>query len=185
MDPTFLRTVSRLRYDRGDVHRHLAPKWDGDIWSDTDEYRRLGVVLDFVRDAIALLDKYNPKPYKLRHRGDRRPHQDDYYDRISGMLFEIIFASGYIKGPVDLCWSVQHNSIWSAVFWQADSKFGRSCGSNFAASYMTKSFTFRNFQILSRHAFSDIPSWSWESPLGIGVISIEPRTRFERSLLVG
>ncbi len=91
-------------------------------WSDTEELRRLGVVMDFVRDAIALLDKYKPEPYKLRRRGNYHARQDDFYDLVAKMMFEIVFAAGYLKGPADLCWSVQHNSIWSSVFSLQSSK---------------------------------------------------------------
>jgi hypothetical protein len=35
---------------------------------------------------------------------------------IAAMMFEIILAAGYLKGPEPLCWFVQHNLIWGPIF---------------------------------------------------------------------
>jgi hypothetical protein len=86
------------------------------IGNNTEELRRLDQVLEFVTKAIGLLDKHEPDPYKLRYRARNSSHDYDCYDLLAKLMFEIILAAGYLKGPADLCWAVQHNSIWTAVF---------------------------------------------------------------------
>jgi hypothetical protein len=82
----------------------------------TDQYARLQTVLTFLKNAIALLEKYKPRVKKLRHRGDRELFNEDYYDLIAEHMFKLMTDAGYIKGPPDTCWSVQHNAIWYALY---------------------------------------------------------------------
>jgi len=81
-----------------------------------DENHRLEVVLRFIQDAIKLLDKYKLVPRKLRQRETNGPMQDDYYDTIAKMYFELVLRGGYLKGPPETCWGIQHNGIWYALF---------------------------------------------------------------------
>lgn len=89
----------------------------------TDIYKRLSAVVDFVKDCIKILDKQdNSFRTKLRHRGEREVFQEDMYDRIAHMIFEIILDASAVKSPVDTCWTIQHNAVWSEFFGLYDGK---------------------------------------------------------------
>ena len=79
-----------------------------------DEHQRLRVVTQFMKDAITILDKNNsstqrfaiPKEYSNR----------TFYDHIASIIVELISKASMCQSPVGLCWSVQHNAVWSAFF---------------------------------------------------------------------
>lgn len=82
----------------------------------TDIYKRLDVVVHFVRDAVEEIDKQERPlvPHMLRRReGD---HQKDIYDLLANLMFELIFAASAVSGPPDKAWSIQHNAVWGEFF---------------------------------------------------------------------
>jgi hypothetical protein len=82
----------------------------------SDEQARLRVVVDFIKDAIALLDKKGvPDNIKLRVR-KKQPLAETFYDHLANMIFEVIFAASAVRSPTDLCWWIQHNSVWGELF---------------------------------------------------------------------
>lgn len=84
--------------------------WDDDI------QKRLRVVVDFIKEAIEILEKKGvPEHIKLRNR-DESTALETFYDHIANMIFEVIFAASYVRKPNDLCWWVQHNSVWGELF---------------------------------------------------------------------
>jgi len=38
------------------------------------------------------------------------------YDRLANMMFDIILDASSVKTPVDTCWTIQHNTVWSSFF---------------------------------------------------------------------
>ncbi len=82
---------------------------------DEGEQAILRVVVEFIRDAIEILEKKKvPEDLKLRIRETR--DIGTFYDHIASMIFEVIFSASAVRSPVDLCWGVQHNSVWSDLF---------------------------------------------------------------------
>ncbi|MGB8226856.1 MAG: hypothetical protein WCE45_08360, partial [Sedimentisphaerales bacterium] len=89
-----------------------------DISSDyysTDIFKRLTTAVDFVKEAINLIDpQQNPPTTKLRVRDDRG-HRD-FYDHIAALMFEIIFSAASVTFPPDKCWGIHHNAVWGQFF---------------------------------------------------------------------
>ena len=84
--------------------------WDNDI------LQRLRVVVNFIKDAVEVLDKKGvSNKLKLRIR-EKHSVGETFYDHIANMIFEIIFAASAVRAPADLCWWVQHNSVWGELF---------------------------------------------------------------------
>lgn len=83
----------------------------------TDIYKRLSEVVDFIKHAIDLLEEYKEKiQTKRRRREPRRPLQRDLSDLLADMMVEIIFNASTVKSPADTCWTIHHNTVWSAFF---------------------------------------------------------------------
>ena len=84
--------------------------WDDDI------QQRLKVVVEFIKDAVKILEKKGaPKHIKLRMR-EKSSVGETFYDHIASMIFEVIFTASAVRTPSDLCWWVQHNSVWGELF---------------------------------------------------------------------
>lgn len=84
-------------------------------WHD-DVQARLRVVVDFIKDAVEILDKKEvPKNLHLRTRQEHRG-VGTFYDHLANMIFEVIFSASAVTAPTGLCWWVQHNSVWSELF---------------------------------------------------------------------
>jgi len=83
----------------------------------TDIYKRLSEVVDFIKHAIDFLEEYKEKiRTKRRRREPRRPLQSDLSDLLADMMMEIIFDASTVKSPVDTCWTIHHNTVWSEFF---------------------------------------------------------------------
>ncbi len=83
--------------------------WDDDVQA------RLRVVVDFIKDAVAILEKKGvPKGVRLRVR--EKHGVGNFYDNLASLIFEIIFSASYVRSPAHLCWWVQHNSVWGELF---------------------------------------------------------------------
>ena len=83
---------------------------------DREPYKKLQVVVDFVRDTIKLLDKH-PVSEGIRLRAlDRNRNLYTVYDLIAEMMFEIVFSASSVSSPRSTCWAVQHNAVWSQLF---------------------------------------------------------------------
>lgn len=84
---------------------------------DTDSSRRLRVVVDFIKDAVKILDEKGVPDYvRLREREEHGHPHETFYDHIASMVFEVIFHASAVKSPKWECWSIQHNSVWGELF---------------------------------------------------------------------
>ena len=84
--------------------------WDDDVQA------RLGVVVDFIKDAVEILEKKGvPEHLQLRDR-ERGVRTGTFYDHLATMIFEVIFSASEVRSPASLCWWVQHNSVWGRLF---------------------------------------------------------------------
>lgn len=86
--------------------------WDDDVLS------RLRVVVQFIKDAVAILDEKGvPEHLQLRIREKNGQSAcKNFYDHLAGMIFEVIFAASAVKSPRDHCWRIQRNSVWGKLF---------------------------------------------------------------------
>jgi hypothetical protein len=85
--------------------------WGSEPWS------KLRVVVKFIKDAIELLDQYpTPDGLKLRNH-DRDRNFESVYDQLAELIFEVVFAASTVTSPRGTCWSIQHNSVWTDLFW--------------------------------------------------------------------
>jgi len=83
---------------------------------DSTPLARLRETIKFIRDAIELLDKKEvPEGIRLRIRDKNRP-RETLFDHLAGMIFETIHNAATVTSPVDTCWWVQHNAVWSEIF---------------------------------------------------------------------
>jgi hypothetical protein len=83
--------------------------WDDDV------QERLRVVVEFIKDAIEILDKKGvPEYIQLRVKENGR--MGTSYDHLAGMIFEIVFSASQVRSPADQCWWIQHNNVWGGLF---------------------------------------------------------------------
>lgn len=84
---------------------------------DTDSFRRLGVVVEFVKDVVKILDEKGvPHHVRIRVREEHGHPRETFYDHIASMIFEVIFHASEVRSPKWGCWSIQHNSVWGKLF---------------------------------------------------------------------
>jgi hypothetical protein len=76
-------------------------------------YGRLQATVGFVKSAIDLADKHAKKPNHFRIDD---PGNDDIFDRIARLIFEIITAAANVSSSDWTAWFIQHNIVWSAIF---------------------------------------------------------------------
>lgn len=109
----FARAISHLSSALRDLYKlnnATESDWKGEHWA------KLRVIVDFAKDAKNLLDKHPFQEGVRRRRptGSYRP--ETVYDLIAQLEFELVYAASSISSPRDVCWSVQHNTVWSQLF---------------------------------------------------------------------
>jgi len=83
---------------------------------DSDEAQCLMVVMDFIADAIKILDKKGVPAHLRRRVKEQHGHpRESFYDLLASMIFEVIVHASAVKSPQSECWSIQHNSLWGLV----------------------------------------------------------------------
>lgn len=89
----------------------LASTWDN------DSVRRLRVVIEFIKDAVEILDKNGALDHvQLRVREKRAHPRENFFDHLASMIFEVVFHASAVRSPQWECWSIQHNSVWGELF---------------------------------------------------------------------
>jgi hypothetical protein len=95
-----------------------TPSWDDDTLA------RLRVVTGFIKDAVKILEDTGvPEGLVWRIR-QRFGLFDTFYDELADLISEVVFAASAVRSPRDLCWWVQHNSVWAELTWFGDSQSG-------------------------------------------------------------
>lgn len=82
---------------------------------DDDVQERLRVIIEFIKDAVKILDKKGV-PRQLPLRVSEKHTVGNFYDHLAIMIFEVIFSTSAVQAPKNLCWWVQHNSVWHELF---------------------------------------------------------------------
>lgn len=84
---------------------------------DTDTSRRLRVVIEFVKDAVNILDEKGVPDYvRIRVRERHGRPRETFYDHIASMIFQVIFHASQVRSPRSVCWQIQYNSVWGRLF---------------------------------------------------------------------
>jgi hypothetical protein len=106
------RAMSHIEHAAFDVYKLdgiTSSAWDDDI------RERLRVVVEFIRDAIKILDEKGvPEYVRLRVREERGV--GNFFDHLAKMILEVIFSAATVRSPADLCWNIQHNTVWYELF---------------------------------------------------------------------
>jgi hypothetical protein len=90
-------------------------------WDD-DTFARLRVVTEFIKEALEILEKAGvPKGLHWRVR-ERFSPSETFYDRLPELISEVVLAASAVTSPRDLCWWIQHNTVWAELTWFGDSK---------------------------------------------------------------
>ena len=85
--------------------------WDHVSW------QRLQASVDFCNEAIKVLNEVGlPEDLHLRVRRDDPPYFLTILDCLVDLIFDIMLAASSVTRPRDLCWSIQHNSVWGHFF---------------------------------------------------------------------
>jgi len=93
-----------------------GPSWDDDTQA------RLRVVVDFIKDALAILEEAGVPEGMARRVHDRFSPATTFYDELAELIADVIHAASAVTSPRDLCWWIQHNSVWAELTWPRDSK---------------------------------------------------------------
>ncbi len=85
---------------------------------DDEIERRLGVVVDFLRSAVEILNRNEP-PERYRRGLLRSGHEHGsptIYDTLARAVFEVVHNACSVRAPVNLCWSIQYVSVRSQLY---------------------------------------------------------------------
>ena len=83
---------------------------------DSEPSRRLDVVVEFIKDAVKILDEKGvPDHVRSRVRKENGHPRESFYDHIASMIFEVIFNASAVRSPKWECWSIQHNLVWGEL----------------------------------------------------------------------
>lgn len=81
-----------------------------------DESAKLNSAMSVINEIVGQIDAGPNKPtrrYVLT--GGRKYRQRDLTDELCDALLEILTHVSAVKGPVDVAWSIHHNSFWSDI----------------------------------------------------------------------
>jgi hypothetical protein len=107
------RAMGYIEHAASDLYKlnELTNTWDN------DSVRRLGVVVEFIKEAVKILDEKGvPSHISLRIREERGHRRKTSYDHVASMILEVIFHASAVRSPRLECWSIQHNSVWGELF---------------------------------------------------------------------
>ncbi|WHA40950.1 hypothetical protein [Agrobacterium larrymoorei] len=95
---------------------------DGEYYSSL-AYQKFYEIVDFVREVLALLQKYNvtADPYPSMHDGHFFP--DDIYDHLVDISLDLFSSAGSVDTPDFRNWVVQHNTLWSKLMAESDENY--------------------------------------------------------------
>ncbi|UXR65924.1 hypothetical protein EZJ49_06650 [Bdellovibrio bacteriovorus] len=111
----FFRAKGHLEYALGDLYRLDGVEAVG---RNDEPSCKLRAIVDFIKDAIRLLDK-KPIPKGIRLKRSEHQDLDTIYDMIAGLMFEVIYSASTVTSPRGTCWRIQHNSVWTDLFCSA------------------------------------------------------------------
>lgn len=113
--PSFVlyRAIGNIKDIASDVYKLNGV---ANIAWENDAFARLRVAVDFICEAVTILDEKSvPERIQLRFR-KKATNQQSFHDHLAGMLFELVFAASSVTSPKWGCWTIQHNSTWDHLY---------------------------------------------------------------------
>jgi len=107
--------LNRAMHDIESAYRDLHKLNDAPSSFSDDAFERFRVAVDFVKQAIDLIDKL-PTPPKPLRRVREGTYPKNVYDHLALMIFDMCFAAATVHSPPDTCWGIHYNTLWSSVF---------------------------------------------------------------------
>ncbi len=106
-----LKEIEHAPFDLYRLNGITNSSWNDDLLS------RLRVVVEFIAEAILILEKQGvPADLRRRNKGANPHHSENIYDQIANLIYEVIFTASAVSSPRDLCWWVQHDALWEKLF---------------------------------------------------------------------
>jgi hypothetical protein len=87
---------------------------------ESDAYWKIWRASHFIREAVDIIGNGDTSRIQLRIK--ERYVNDSILDHLANLAFEVIHTAAYVRAPVDACWSVQYNCVWSNLFQFHDKK---------------------------------------------------------------
>ena len=138
-------------------------------------YTRFRVVVDFVKDAIDLIDKQQnpPKPICRNIKGRHSIYSKNIYDHLADLIFKLIFAASTVKSP-HICWDIHHNIVWDHFFTHYDEH---------GVAWKTVRFKVRRLLYDEITELAKIPNYKGSKILGycLNVLGMETPQRKQKS----
>ena len=107
------RALSTIEHSFKDAYK--LNEITADYYS-TDVFQRLQVAVDFITDAVEVIEKQKPPPVLSTLRRCKGDHQKDIYDLLANLMFELVLAAASVSGPPDKAWGIHHNAVWGQFF---------------------------------------------------------------------
>jgi len=108
------RALAAIEHAASDLYKIDGTESGG--WAE-DSTQRLMASVDFCKDVMNILDEKGvPDCLRWRIRESDPYSYRSIYDQIVDVMFELIMQAASIKKPAELCWSIQHNTVWSNFF---------------------------------------------------------------------
>ena len=79
----------------------------------TAAYNHLNATVEFIRDALSLVEKHAEKPTLFR---TRKAGVHNLFDELAKLIFEAVFAASTVSSPVWTAWGIQNNTVWGPIF---------------------------------------------------------------------
>ncbi|MGR6738520.1 MULTISPECIES: hypothetical protein [Pseudomonas] len=93
---------------------------------DSDDFQCLRVVMEFISDAVKILDEKGvPAHIRRRVKVEYGPPRESFCDHLANLIFEVIFHASAVNSPQWECWSLQHNTIWAPMRSQLNGPVGQ------------------------------------------------------------
>ena len=107
--------LNRAFSDIKSAYRDLYLLSDVPETYESDIYHRLRAAVEFIKDAIDLIDQQSspPKPLSRIREGT---FPKNIYDHLANLIFDICSNASTVKAPSGTCWSIHHNIVWSSFF---------------------------------------------------------------------
>lgn len=83
----------------------------------SDAIDRARVFMSFLANVLDLLEGHRVS-FKLRLREDERYKFESIYDQLADLTYKLCREASYVSDSSMRSWEVQHNLIWSKIFWQ-------------------------------------------------------------------
>jgi hypothetical protein len=112
------RATASFKHAVSDLYKinGLAASWDDDI------HGRLQAVVEFIKEAVKILEEVGVPKGLVRRVRDRFGPAATFYDELAELIGAVVFAAAAVRSPRDLCWWIQHNSVWAELTWESNSR---------------------------------------------------------------